>query len=60
VKTNPKDFCSGQTLAQGGTCTVGVKFQPTTAGVKNATLQVPSNDPVTPVATMMLSGTGGP
>ena len=58
VKTTPKDFCSGQTLAPSGTCTVGVKFQPTTTGLKNATLQIPSNDPVTNPATVTLSGTG--
>ena len=60
VKTAPKDLCSGRTLApNGGTCTAGVKFQPTNTGLQNATLQIPSNDPVTPVKTVTLSGTGG-
>jgi hypothetical protein len=60
VKTAPKDLCSGRTLApNGGTCTAGVKFQPTATGLQNATLQIPSNDPVTPVKTVALSGTGG-
>jgi hypothetical protein len=46
VKTSPKDLCSGRTLApNGGTCTAGVKFQPTATGLQNATLQIPSNDP---------------
>ena len=46
VKTAPKDLCSGRTLApNGGTCTAGVKFQPTATGLQNGTLLIPSNDP---------------
>jgi hypothetical protein len=60
LKTAPKDLCSGRTLAPTVTCTLGVKFTPTNAGPQNAALQIPSNDPVTPVASVALSGTGGP
>ena len=55
-----QDLCSGRTLAPTQTCTVGIKFKPTTAGAKSATLTIPSNDPVTSVVTVTpLSGTGG-
>ena len=54
-----QDLCSGVTLAPTQTCTVGLKFKPTSAGAKNATLQIPSNDPVTSLVTVTLSGTGG-
>ncbi len=39
------DNCTGQTLAAGGTCSIQVKFCPTTAGKKKAILKVKSNDP---------------
>jgi hypothetical protein len=51
------DLCSGVTLATTQTCTVGLKFKPTSAGAKNATLNIPSNDPVTGLVTVTLSGT---
>src|SRR4029450_12274626 len=42
------------------TCTVGIKFKPTTTGAKTANLTIPSNDPVTSVVTVTpLSGPGG-
>jgi hypothetical protein len=52
------DLCSGQTLAPTATCTVGIKFAPTSSGAKDATLQIPSNDPVTPIVSVPLDGTG--
>jgi hypothetical protein len=52
------DLCSGQTLAPTATCTVGIKFAPTSSGAKDATLQIPSNDPVTPLVSVPLDGTG--
>jgi hypothetical protein len=52
-----QDSCSGQTVAAGGTCTIGVAFSPTSAGAQSASLSVPSNDPASP-ATVALSGTG--
>ena len=39
------DNCSGQTIAPSRTCTVDVKFSPTSTGAKSATLNIPSNDP---------------
>ena len=42
----------------GETHTVTVRFEPTTIGTKNATLEVASNDTSQPVATAMLSGAG--
>jgi hypothetical protein len=58
TKVGSKDLCSGVTLAPTQTCTVGLKFKPTSTGAKSATLTIPSNDPVTSVVTVTLSGTG--
>ena len=41
------------------TCTITVTFKPTYAGTRLANLVIPSNDPVTPLATIPLTGTGG-
>jgi hypothetical protein len=38
---------------------VGIRFKPTSPGAQNATLTIPSNDPVTPSVVVTLSGTGG-
>jgi hypothetical protein len=35
-----------------------LKFKPTSTGAKTATLSVPSNDPLAPIVTVALSGTG--
>ncbi|MDG5466808.1 SBBP repeat-containing protein [Deltaproteobacteria bacterium IMCC39524] len=43
------DNCSGQTLVEDGTCTVDVKFCPSSVGSKSAILEIPSDDPETPV-----------
>lgn len=50
------DGCSGQNIGAGSNCTVVVKFTPTSAGTKNATLTVPDNagNP----DTVSMSGTG--
>ena len=48
------DTCSNAALAQNGTCTIGVRFHPTSAGPKNATVAIASYGPA-PVA---LTGTG--
>jgi hypothetical protein len=48
--TNPGDFslasdtCSGQVIAGGGSCTVGIVFTPTVKGNRYMTLKVPNND----------------
>jgi alpha-tubulin suppressor-like RCC1 family protein len=46
------------TLAAGGSCTVNVAFLPTSAGSRNANLQVASTDPVNQSSTIPLSGSG--
>ena len=38
------DLCTGRTLAAGQSCTVAVRFKPTTAGFKIAKLRIASND----------------
>ncbi len=49
--------CSAS-LAPGSSCTILVTFAPTVAGARAASLQVATNDPMTPVETVALSGTG--
>jgi hypothetical protein len=44
-------------LPAGGSCTVSVKFEPTTTGAASGTLSVPSSAPGSPL-TVALSGTG--
>ena len=52
------DFCTGRTLAAGQSCTVAVRFKPTTAGFKIAKLRIASNDPDEAVVKVNLNGTG--
>ena len=59
-KPTPNEFCTGVTLAPTQQCTVWVRYRPTTPGLKNATLVIPSNDAGHPTVTVTLSGTGGP
>lgn len=54
--TKENDACSGQTLSPSGTCTVDVRFTPSSTGSKGAILSISSNYPV--AATAALSGTG--
>jgi len=49
--------CAGS-LAPGASCTVWVKFSPSSAGSRSATLTVGSNDPDTPLTAIALTGTG--
>jgi hypothetical protein len=58
-KAAQNDLCSGQTLAPSQSCTVGLKFAPTSTGPKSATLIIPSNDSDEATVTVPLSGTGG-
>ena len=52
------DSCSGRVLAASETCAVTVEFSPASEGEKYANLEIPSNDPDTPVLNVPLSGTG--
>ena len=45
-------------IAAGDICTVNVTFNPTSIGVKSASLHVASNSPFTPTVDAALSGTG--
>jgi hypothetical protein len=51
------DACSGQTVAPGATCAIGVAFSPVAAGWRSATLRVPS-DAGGPVLVARVSGRG--
>ncbi len=65
VGLNPDQFmvvaasnlCAGRTLAAGQSCTVLVRFKPTTAGFKTAKLRIPSNDPDEAAVKVTLNGT---
>ncbi len=46
------------TIPPNGSCTLKVTFHPTTLSTKSANLNISSNDPDTPTATVALSGTG--
>ncbi len=46
------------TIAPGGTITVTIEFDPSSPGARTATLQIQSDDPVTPLASVTLTGTG--
>lgn len=52
-----KDTCSGATIAPAGTCTVTVRFTPSSTGTKVADLTLASNAPGSP-HTVPLTGTG--
>jgi hypothetical protein len=56
VVRDPDDGCSGQDLAPLESCTFGVQFVPTASGVFNDTLDIPTDDPATPVVRLSLSG----
>jgi hypothetical protein len=44
----------------GGSIAVPIRFQPTSIGGKGATIHVNSNDPVTPILSIVVSGTAPP
>ncbi len=45
-------------IAPGGTLSIGVVFDPSASGARSGSLVITSNDPVMPMATVALSGTG--
>jgi hypothetical protein len=52
------DNCSTQSLPPAGTCTVVVRYAPSTTGASSDSLDIPSNDPDEPSVTVQLTGTG--
>ncbi|VAW74526.1 hypothetical protein MNBD_GAMMA15-2087 [hydrothermal vent metagenome] len=52
------DICSGQTLVATASCTLDVRFAPTTAVTSNDSFDIPSNDPDENPVTVSISGTG--
>jgi hypothetical protein len=54
----PTGDCSGKTIAPASTCTLTVRFAPTTVGTFNSSFDIPSDDPVWSSVTVTLSGTG--
>ena len=51
-------FGNCTTVPQGASCNFGVEFRPSRVGTLNATVQVQTNDPDTPVIAVAVSGTG--
>ena len=62
--TNTDDFkiladnCSGRTLGEQSTCSVEIYFMPSSTGIRTAFLSMTSNDPVAPILSVALAGTG--
>ena len=50
--------CSGATVAPSASCTVGVRFAPTTTGSRSDTLNIPSNDPDEAIVDFNVNGNG--
>jgi hypothetical protein len=55
-----QDNCSNQTLTPSTSCTVAVRYAPTSTGPHNDSFDIPSDDPDTPSVTVSTSGTGDP
>ncbi|HET9551543.1 MAG TPA: choice-of-anchor D domain-containing protein, partial [Anaeromyxobacteraceae bacterium] len=59
---NPGDFAQtstcGASVPAAGSCTVSVTFKPTAPGPRAASLSIATNDPVNPVVSVVVSGTG--
>lgn len=54
------DGCSGQQIGPDTSCLFEVRFAPVTAGAESADVEIPSNDPDTPVFSLPVTGTGLP
>ncbi len=52
------DNCSGQTLAPAASCLLTVEFSPPTVGPFSSSFDISSDDPLSPTATVSVSGTG--
>ncbi|GAB4389424.1 MAG: hypothetical protein Kow0025_14650 [Thermodesulfovibrionales bacterium] len=52
------DNCSGQTLAQGASCSFDITFSPSAAGAFSDSLDIPSDDPDENPVTVSVSGNG--
>ncbi|MCP4346651.1 MAG: choice-of-anchor D domain-containing protein [Desulfobacterales bacterium] len=52
------DKCSGETVPASGSCTFDVVFTPKSEGAKNASAEIPSNDPGATFLNVTLEGTG--
>ncbi|PLX89831.1 MAG: hypothetical protein C0619_10405, partial [Desulfuromonas sp.] len=55
-----QDGCSGQTLAPAASCTITVRYSPTSEGIHNDSFNVPSNDPGSPSVIVDVTGSGAP
>jgi hypothetical protein len=53
-----EDNCSGQILAPSSTCAIGASFNPSVPGNHSVLLEIFSDDPVSPVIQIDVSGTG--
>jgi hypothetical protein len=52
------DNCSGQTVAPAGNCTIDVQFEPTAPGDFSDAFDIPSNDPDSDEASLIVSVSG--
>jgi len=57
-KVTSTDWSGLTPIAQGGTAHITVVFKPTSLGAKSATLNIPTNDPITPLMTVTVTGNG--
>jgi hypothetical protein len=61
---NPGDYllstntCNSANLAPQATCSFAVAFKPTAVGTRTASVSIPSNDPVSPTTSLLLTGSG--
>ena len=53
-----RDQCSGKTLQANGSCTIGIRFAPTSIGAFSDSFDIPSNDPDENPLTVIVSGDG--
>ncbi|PLX91582.1 MAG: hypothetical protein C0619_07240, partial [Desulfuromonas sp.] len=54
------DTCSNQTLTPATSCSITIRYSPSTVGAHNDSFNISSNDPDTPSASVSVSGTGLP